>query len=183
MHLHRVVPALVLTIGAAALLVGCTTTGGSGGSAGGTTPGAGSGSGSGDCSAFAGQSDPALKLFTTDAITAGPKKGQKYGDGTELAITLSDSAIAAGLLPQFELNNLSDNGGPVGISSEAFDPTTGADGKYSTANKLFGKDELVGTAMVLQVFAIADTAIGTTEKYGDKVLLGNYCLTYANDGS
>jgi hypothetical protein len=35
--------------------------------------------------------------------------------------------------------------------------------------------------MVPQVFAIADTAIGTTEKYGGKVLLGNYCLSYAND--
>ena len=34
--------------------------------------------------------------------------------------------------------------------------------------------------MVMQVFAIADSAIGTTEQSGDKVLLGNYCLTYAN---
>jgi hypothetical protein len=181
MSLRRIVPALLLTMSAAALLVGCSTTpsGDSGGSAGGSNPGGAAS----DCSAFAGQTDPALKLFTTDAITSGPKQGQKYGDGTELAITLSSDAVAAGLLPQFELNNLSKNGGPVGISSEVFDPTSGADGRYSTTSKLFGKDELVGTAMVLQVFAIADTAIGTTEKYGNKVLLGNYCLSYANDGS
>jgi hypothetical protein len=166
---------------AAALLVGCTTTpvGSSGGTAGGSKPGAGASG----CEAFAKQTDPALKLFTTDAITDGPKQGQKYGDGTELAITLSADAVAAGLLPQFELNNLSKNGGPVGISSEVFDPTSGAGGRYSTTSKLFGKDELVGTAMVMQVFAIADSPIGTTEKYGDKVLLGNYCLSYANDGS
>jgi hypothetical protein len=181
MSLRRIVPALLLTASAAALLVGCTTTptASSGGSAGGSKPG---GTAS-DCSAFVDQTDPALKLFTTDAITSGPKQGQKYGDGTALAITLSTDAVAAGLLPQFELNNMSKSGGPVGISSEIFDPSTGADGRYSTTNKLFGKDELVGTAMVLQVFAIADTAIGTTEKYGDKVLLGNYCLSYANDGS
>jgi hypothetical protein len=181
MRLRRITPTLVLAVCAAVVLAGCTTTpsGGSGSPAGGSKPG----TATADCSAFDGQTDPALKLFTTDAITSGPKKGQTYGDGTELAITLSDQAVAAGLLPQFELNNLSKNGGPVAISSEIFDPASGADGTYSTTNKLFGKDELVGTAMVLQVFAIADTAIGTTEKYGDKVLLGNYCLSYANDGS
>lgn len=172
---------MLLTVGAVALLVGCTTTASTGGNSGGTAGGPKSDGGA-DCSLFASQTDPALKLFTTDAIASGPQQGQKYGDGTELAVTLSTDAIAAGLLPQFELNKLSDDG-PVSISSEIFDPTTGADGTYSTTNKLFGKDELVGKPMVLQVFAIADTAIGTTEKYGDKVLLGNYCLSYANDGS
>src|SRR4051812_35982689 len=158
MSLRRVIPALVLSAAAAALLVGCTTTpsSNSGGTAGGSAGGSASGGSKADCSAFDGQSDPALKLFTTDAITTGPKQGQKYGDGTKLSITLSPEAITAGLLPQFELNNASKNGGPVGISSEIFDPSSGTDGTYSTSNKLFGKDELVGTAMVMQVFAIAD---------------------------
>ena len=90
---------------------------------------------------------------------------------------------AAGFLPEFGRNKLGKSGETGGVSSETFYPTTGSDGTYTTTNKRFGKDELVGTAMVLQVFTIADTAIGTTEKYGDKVLLGNYCLSYANDGS
>lgn len=180
--------AFTLLLGAV-LLTGCapsaTDTSDAGGdSASGSTSGSGSGSGSKktSCAAFAGQTDPALKLFTTDAITAGPTEGQTYGDGTELAITLSADAVTAGYLPQFELNR-ADGDAPVSISSEIFDPTSGDGGTYSTTNKLFGADELVKTAMVMQVFAISDTAIGSTEKYGDKVLLGNYCLTYANDGS
>lgn len=183
MKIRRAIAPTFVALGTVALLAACTTTGTAGSSSGGSKAGSGSESGAADCSVFAGQTDPALKLFTTDAITSGPTKGQKYGDGTELAVTLSADAIAAGFLPQFELNNLSKSGGPVGISSEIFDPTTGSDGTFSTTNKLFGKDELVGTAMVLQVFTIADTAIGTTEKYGAKVLLGNYCLSYANDAS
>ncbi|MEO6115303.1 MAG: hypothetical protein ABIP33_02870 [Pseudolysinimonas sp.] len=183
MNIRRVIAPTVVALSTVALLAACATTGTAQDSSGGSKAGAGSASGAADCSAFARQTDPALKLFTTDAIASGPTEGQKYGDGTELAITLSADAIAAGFLPEFELNNLSKSGEPVGISSEIFDPTTGSDGTYSTTNKLFGKDELVGTAMVLQVFTIADTAIGTTEKYGDKVLLGNYCLSYANDGS
>ncbi|MEP6843113.1 MAG: hypothetical protein ABJA11_06305, partial [Pseudolysinimonas sp.] len=150
MDRRRIIPAMLLAVSVVALLAACTTTASTGGNSGGSAGGSKSGD-SADCSTFAGQTDPALKLFTTDAISSGPKQGQKYGDGTELAITLSSDAIAAGLLPQFELNGLSKSGGPVGISNEIFDPTSGSDGTFSTTNKLFGKDELVGKAMVLQV--------------------------------
>ena len=47
----------------------------------------------------------------------------------------------------------------------------------------FGNDELVGKAVVVEVFAISDAKIEGTQQYGDKLLLGNYCMTYANDGS
>ena len=171
--------AFTLLLGAI-LLSGCAAgTTDSDDSSGDSSSSTGSGSKKGGCAAYAKLTDPALKLFTTDAITTGPTEGQKYGDGTKLAITLSSGAIDAGYLPQFELNR-ADGDAPVAISSEIFDPTTGDDGTYSTTNSLFGGDEFVGTAMVMQVFAIADTAIPTTEQYGDKVLLGNYCLSYAN---
>ena len=39
------------------------------------------------------------------------------------------------------------------------------------------------TAVVAQIFAINDGPVGNAETYGDKLLLGNYCLTYANDAS
>jgi hypothetical protein len=132
---------------------------------------------------FADQTDPAVSLFTTNLITSGPSEGQTYGDGTELSITLSDEAMAAGLLPQFEINTLSDTGGPVAIASLIFDPTTGDDGTFSTSSFEFGNDEYVGTAVVAQIFAIHDGVVGDAETYGDKLLLGNYCLTYANDES
>ncbi|WP_309617255.1 hypothetical protein [Salinibacterium sp.] len=150
---------------------------------------AGSGSGSGsetlstDCSIYEGQTDPELTLFTSNAVAAGPGNGQVFGDGTELSVTLSQEAIDAGLLPQFELITLSETGGPVVISSLAFDPTTGGDGTYSTSTLEFGNDELVGTAMIAEIFAISDATVGDTQPYGDKLLLGNYCMTYANDGS
>lgn len=122
-------------------------------------------------------------LFTTSAIASGPAEGQVFGDGTKLSVTLSQEAIDAGLLPQVELITLSDTGGPVLVASLAFDPTTGGDGTYSTSLTEFGNDELVGTAIVAEIFAISDATVGDAQPYGDKLLLGNYCMTYANDGS
>ena len=138
---------------------------------------------SADCGIYAGQTDPELKLFTSAGIAAGPAEGQVFGDGTELSVTLSQAAIDAGLLPLFDLNSLSESGGPNLISSQTFDPTTGADGTYSTTSRPFGRDELVGTAMVMEVYAISEGTIDGAERYGIKLLLGNYCMTYGNDGS
>lgn len=146
-------------------------------------PDAAAGGATADCSIFAGATDPELMLFTSSAIAAGPAEGQTYGDGTELSVTLSQEAIDAGLLPQVELLTVSDTGGPVTVASLAFDPTTGGDGTYSTALKEFGNDELVGTAVVAEIFAISGATVGDAKPYGDKLLLGNYCMTYANDGS
>jgi len=177
--------ALIAAIASAFLLAGCapatppadtSSTGGAD-----TTDSAPTTSSAG-CDKFAGQTDPELSLFTSSAIAAGPAEGQIYGDGTELSITLSQAAIDAGLLPQFELLTLSDTGEPVLISSLAFDPTTGGDGTYSTSTFEFGQDELVGTAMVAEFFAISTATIDGTVQYGDKLLLGNYCMTYGNDG-
>jgi hypothetical protein len=176
-------PVLITAVAATLLLAGCspttpaTTTGGS------DTPDTSAGGASADCSIFAGATDPELMLFTSSALAAGPTEGQVYGDGTELSVTLSPEAIAAGLLPQFELITLSDTGGPVLVSSLAFDPTTGSDGTYSTTTLEFGNDELVGTAVVAEIFAISGATVGDAKPYGDKLLLGNYCMTYANDGS
>lgn len=174
-------PALIAAIAATLVLAGCAPTAST------TTEGdtqATSPEGpSADCSIYEGQTDPELKLFTSSAIAAGPSEGQVYGDGTELSVTLSQEAIDAGLLPQFELITLSESGGPVLISSLAFDPTTGGDGTYSTNLLEFGNDELVGTAVIAEIFAISDATVGDAEPYGDKLLLGNYCITYANDGS
>lgn len=148
-----------------------------------STPSAQSNGGAADCSTFDGQTDPELSLFTSSAITAGPAEGQVYGDGTELSVTLSQQAIDAGLLPLFELLALSPTGEPLLVSSLAFDPTTGGDGTYSTKTLEFGNDDLVGKAIVTEIFAISDATIPGAQKYGSKLLLGNYCMTYANDGS
>ena len=172
---------LIAAIASTVLLAGCaptapTTTGSD------TAPDAGTAAGGADCGIYAGQTDPELMLFTSSALAAGPTEGQVYGDGSELAITLSQEAIDAGLLPRFELIRLSASGGPVLFSSLAFDPTTGGDGTYSTSTFEFGNDELVGTAVVAEFFAISDATVGDAQPYGDKLLLGNYCLTYGNDG-
>ena len=175
---------LVLTaaIAASLLLAGCTPTASAPRSDGnpGTKP---AGSDAGDCGIFTGQTDPELTLFTSSAITAGPQQGQKYGDGTTLSVSLSQEAQDAGLLPQFELVSLGPDGAPLLVSSLAFDPTTGGDGTYSTSTLAFGKDELVGKAIVAEIFAISEATLDGAQKYGSKLLLGNYCMTYANDGS
>ncbi len=174
---HR---ALIAAFAASLLLSGCAPTAPA---AEGDSPDTGSGISTADCSIYDGQTDPELALFTSSAIDVGPAEGQVFGDGTELSVTLSQEAIDAGLLPQFELITLSETGGPVLISSLAFDPETGDDGTYSTSTLEFGEDELVGTAIVVEVFAISDATVGDAVPYGDKLLLGNYCMTYANDGS
>ena len=175
-------PALIAAIAASLLLAGCAPTTPAPAPEG-EAPAPEAESTETDCSIYAGQTDPELMLFTSSALTAGPTEGQVFGDGTELSITLSQEAIDAGLLPQFELITLSETGGPVLVSSLTFDPTTGADGTYSTSLLEFGNDELVGTAVVAEVFAISGATVGDAQPYGDKLLLGNYCLTYANDGS
>ena len=168
------------------LLAGCAPTASTSGPAGNTGSGSGSGSGTSsaaDCSIFDGQTDPELSLFTSSALSAGPAHAQVYGDGTEFSVTLSKEAIDAGLLPQFELISLSKDKGPALVSSLAFDPTTGGDGTFSTKTLAFGNDELVGKAIVAEIFAISDASVGDAKKYGSKLLLGNYCITLANDGS
>lgn len=174
-------PALIAAIAASLLLAGCAPTTPAPDVDGAPAPDAESTTA--DCSTYAGQTDPELMLFTSSALTAGPSEGQVYGDGTELSVTLSQEAIDAGLLPQIELLTVSETGGPVLISSLTFDPTTGANGTYSTSLLEFGNDELVGTAVVAEIFAISGDTVGDAQPYGDKLLLGNYCLTYANDGS
>ena len=170
----------------ALLLTGCTpaaTTDAGGSDSSSADDTGGSDSPATGCAAYAAESDPALALFTTALITNGPSEGQTYGDGTELSVTLSDEAIAADLLPQFELNALDGNGSWVQLASLIFDPTTGDDGTFSTSSLEFGNDDFVGKAVVAQIFAIHDGAVGDAETYGDKLLLGNYCLTYGNDES
>jgi hypothetical protein len=66
------------------------------------------------------------------------------------------------------------------LGSLAFDPTTGGDGTYSTNLSEFGNDEYIGHAVVAEIFAISGATVGDAEPYGDKLLLGNYCVTYAN---
>ncbi len=164
------------------LLAGCAPTVSDPGPGGtpGTKPAGDAGA---DCSIFDGQTDPELILFTSSAITAGPQQGQKFGDGTTLSVTLSPEAQAAGLLPMLDLIALHPDGGPNLISSLAFDPTTGGDGTYSTKILNFGNDELVGTAIIAEIFAISDAPLEGTHQYGQNLLLGNYCITFANDGS
>jgi hypothetical protein len=163
------------------LLAGCAPTTPSAEPGG--SDGTDTGSSAAGCAIYDGQTDPELKLFTTSALAAGPSEGQVYGDGTEFSVTLSQEAIDAGLLPQFELVKLTENGGPELVSSLAFDPTTGGDGTYSTSTFEFGNDELVGKSVVAEIFAISDATVGDAVPYGDKLLLGNYCITYGNDGS
>ena len=151
--------AFTLVIASSLLLAGCTPTGSSGPSQGGDSGGAPASGSAANCGAYEGQTDPELMLFTSSAIDAGPTQGQKYGDGTTLSVTLSQEAIAAGLLPQFEINTISSSGGPELVSSLIFDPTTGGDGTYSTSSLEFGHDDLVGTAVVAEIFAISDAKI------------------------
>lgn len=180
LRLLRVAP--MVAIAASLLLAGCgssTSDSGPDGDSGTTR----AGSAAKGCAVFKGQTDPELALFTSTAVVAGPKPGQKYGDGTTLSVTLSKEAMDAGLLPQFELISISPSGGPALVSSLAFDPTTGGDGVFSTKTLAFGKDELVGKPIVAEIFAISDATMSGAQKLGSKLLLGNYCLTYANDGS
>lgn len=173
--------AFLVAVATSLLLAGCTPVASNPGSQGGQ--GGNVNGDAADCSTFAGQTDPELTLFTSTAVATGPKQGQVYGDGTEFSVTLSKEAIDAGLLPQFEIVALSKSGEPVLVSSLAFDPTTGGDGTYSTETLEFGNDELVGKAVVAEIFAISEASVGDAQRYGSKLLLGNYCITYGNDGS
>jgi len=176
--------ALIAAIASVVLLAGCTPAAQSTDTGSSTDSGSNTGTtASTGCDRFAGQTDPELALFTSSAIAAGPTEGQVYGDGTELSITLSQAAIDAGILPLFDLLTITESNNPQLISSLAFDPTTGGDGTYSTALQEFGDDELVGTAIVAEFYAISTATVDGAVQYGDKLLLGNYCMTYANDGS
>lgn len=171
---------LSVAIAGTLLLAGCTptTSGPTSGSSG--TPSVGSASG---CEVFKDQTDPELKLFTSSAISEGPAADQVYGDGTTFSVTLSKEAMDADLLPQFDIISLSSAGAPALVSSLAFDPTTGGDGTFSTSTLEFGNDELVGKAVIAEIYAISDGMLDGAQRYGQKLLLGNYCITYGNDGS
>jgi len=188
--------ALALPAVLALTLTGCTTTGGDSGDSGdsgrtgtGVSQGGGSdeggtddgGAAAGGCASLDTSSEPKLALGVTDFVSAGPAEGQPYGDGTTFSVTLSEKGIASGYLPQFELYGQDESGAFVLLSSNIFDPDTGADGTYSTSNSEFGNDDYVGKAVIADVFAI-DPAISGSGGLGSEnyVVLASYCVTYAH---
>lgn len=167
------------------LLAGCAPTATSSSSQGGSGSGGNGGNGGNggaDCSAYKNSVEPTLVLFSSSAIADGPTEGQVYGDGSTLSVTLSQEAIDLGVLPQAQVLNINEDGAPLWVSSIAFVPN--ADGTtYSTDLPEIGNDKLVGKAVVLNVIDISEAKIEGARQNGDSLILGNYCLTYANDGS
>ncbi|MEO8262708.1 MAG: hypothetical protein ABI566_09075 [Pseudolysinimonas sp.] len=160
---------LLLVLPVIALLAACTTGGGGGGDTGGggDSGGGDGGTAAGDCSDFGAEYAP----FTSDLIAS--QSGSTWGDGSEFAIQLSDSAIAADILPQVEfLSNV--NGGVQTASSQILDDL--GDGAYSNSLNLFDS-QFDGQPGIARVFAIDDSALDGERYDGDSLLLGDYCIT------
>ena len=85
----------------------------------------------------------------------------------------ADSAIAAGILPQVEfLSNV--NGGVQVASGQVFDDL--GDGAFSNNLNLFDS-QFDGQPGIAQVTALTDVTFDGEAYDGDKVMLGNYCIT------
>ena len=157
-----------------ALLAGCAPGGtdGGGDTGGGGDAGTGGGTAAG-CEVFDGtEAEP----FASSLIATAPEAGAVWGDGTTFAITLSDEAVAAGLLPQVEFLTMF-NGGLQSAANQIFDED-GA-GAYSNQNNLFD-DSLEGQPGIAQVFAISDASFDGAVNNGDQLIMGNYCVTFKN---
>lgn len=161
-------PRLLLVLPVIALLAACAPTGGTtggGDTGGGDTSGGGS-SAAGGCDFGAEYAE-----FSSDLVAS--QSGTTWGDGSEFAIQLSDDAIAAGILPTVDfLSNV--NGGVQVASGQVFDDL--GDGKFSNSLNLFDS-QFDGQPGIAQVVAITDAAFDGETYEGDKLILGNYCIT------
>lgn len=160
---------LLLILPAIALLAACSTGGAvtDGGDAGGGGTDGGGTSGGGDCADFGAEYAP----FTSDLIAS--QSGSVWGDGSAFEIQLSDEAIAADLLPTVEfLSNV--NGGVQVASGQIFDDL--GDGAFSNSLNLFDS-QFDGQPGIARVIALADLTFDGEQYDGDKLILGNYCIT------
>lgn len=161
---------LLLVLPAIALLAACST--GVPGSpdtsnGGGSTDGGGGSSASGDCSDFGAEYAP----FSSDLVAS--QSGSTWGDGSTFSVQLSDDAIAAGVLPTVDfLSNV--NGGVQVASGQVF--TDDGDGAFSNNLNLFDS-QFADQPGIAQVIAITDASFDGEKYDGDKLVLGNYCVT------
>lgn len=159
---------LVLASAAAglALLAGCTGAADPADGSGGT----GGGADSGGCAAFAG-TDSAP--FRSDQVLSAPDAGATYGDGS--AITFELDPALADEVPQLTFYDIFTGGvrdaGPAVLTEEP-------DNTF-TADLDIVNSDLDGEPGIAELFIISDVDYGDARRNGDKLVLGNFCLTYA----
>jgi hypothetical protein len=164
-------PRLLLVLPIVALLAACTTGGGepSGGAGGGTDSGGGSASG---CASYDGTE---VEPFTSPLVLSSPEEGAPYGDGSALTWELDPSL--AGEVPQVAFFDNFIDGEIRDTSTSVLEESP--DNTYTTNLNIFDSD-LVDQPGIAELFVISDVDYEGGTRSGDKLILGEYCVTYKN---
>ncbi|HWM33789.1 MAG TPA: hypothetical protein VNR36_06070 [Pseudolysinimonas sp.] len=163
---------ILIATASVAVLAACATGPSDAGGSGGDTGGGEAATG---CVAF--DAYPEAVPFQSDLITDAPASGATWGDGTPFEIELSEEATSAGIEPQGEFLTVV-NGGLELATSQIFDGEPGQ-ATWSNSNNVFD-DALEGQPGIAQVFTISDAAFDGETYDGDKLVLGNFCVTFTN---
>lgn len=160
---------LLLVLPVIALLAACTTggstTGESGG--GGSTGDGGSASG---CDTFTGTE---VEPFSSPLVLSAPESGATYGDGSTLTFELDPSLTDE--VPQISFFDNVISGSIRDTSSGIFEE----DGNTVSISLNIFDGDLDGQPGIAEVFLITPTDYEGGVRSGDKLILGEYCITYA----
>jgi hypothetical protein len=163
---------LLLVLPVIALLAACTTGGGTTGGDGGTGGGTDGGGAASGCASYDGTE---IEPFTSALVLSGPEEGAAYGDGSALTFELDPSL--ADEVPQLSFYDNVVSGSIRDTSAAVLveDP----DNTYTANLNIFDSD-LVDQAGIAELFLITDVDYDGGKRSGDKLILGEYCVTYKN---
>jgi hypothetical protein len=163
---------LLLVLPAIALLAACST--GAPGSPD-TDNGGGSSGGGGTASGCDSYTGTEVEPFTSPLVLSGPDAGAPYGDGSALTFELDPQL--AGEVPQlaFYDNFISGSIRDTSAAVLVEDPA----GTFTANLNIFDSD-LVDQPGIAELFLITPTDYDGGVRSGDKLILGEYCVTYKN---
>ena len=164
---------LLLVLPVIALLAACTTgTPGSPDTDNGGGTGGDGGSAASGCESYTGTE---VEPFTSALVLSGPESGASYGDGSaltfELDPQLADEVPQLSFYDNFISGSIRDTSAAVLVE----DP----DNTYTANLNIFDSD-LVDQAGIAELFIISDVDYDGGKRSGDKLILGEYCVTYKN---
>jgi hypothetical protein len=164
---------LLLVLPVIALLAACTTGGAGGGDAGGgDSSGGDGGSSAAGCASYDGTE---VAPFSSPLVLSAPAEGAAYGDGSALSWELDPSL--ADEVPQVSFYDNFIDGAIRDTSSAVLeeDPEN-----TFTANQNIFDSDLVDQPGIAELFLITETDYEGGTRSGDKLILGEYCVTYKN---
>ena len=163
---------LLLVLPVIALLAACTT--GAPGSPD-TDNGGGSSDGGGSAPGCASYDGTEIEPFTSPLVLSGPEEGAPYGDGSaltfELDPSLADEVPQLSFYDNFVSGSIRDTSAAVLVE----DP----ENTYTANLNIFDSD-LVDQPGIAELFVISDVDYDGGKRSGDKLILGEYCVTYKN---